>query len=138
MPTGDMQLLEILFFERCSAGSIHVTQDPILGSDEVWMWVEARVEEGNGNAAPTKDRVRIYAGGCGQELLFVARIHWEWREQFGLERGRAARLNRFLNGLLNTFWANAILRLPTRIGLTQNARDVIFKFGLDGKKVWVK
>jgi hypothetical protein len=39
---------------------------------------------------------------------------------------------------MNTFQAGAIFRFPAMIILTQNASDVIFKFGLDFKKGWVE
>jgi hypothetical protein len=38
---------------------------------------------------------------------------------------------------MNTFRAGAILLLPVMIILAQNARDMIFEFGLDCKQVWV-
>ena len=49
MPTCDNRFLEVLFFDRDAAGGVHVTQDAILGPDEVRVWIEARVQEGNGN-----------------------------------------------------------------------------------------
>ena len=39
---------------------------------------------------------------------------------------------------MNTLRASAILRLPARISLAQNASDVVFEFGLDGKEGWVE
>jgi hypothetical protein len=39
---------------------------------------------------------------------------------------------------MNAIWASTIIRIPSRVKLAQYARNVIFDFGLDGKKVRVK
>jgi hypothetical protein len=100
--------------------------------------IETGVEESNGDTTPSEVRVGVDAGRRDQELLLVARVDRKRREQFGLEGSQTTCLNSFFNGAMNTLWANTILRLPVRMIFAQNARDVIFELGLDGKKVWVE
>ena len=71
MPACNNWFLEVLFFDWHSASGIYITQDAILGPDEVRVWVKARVEESNGDTAPSEVRVGVDADRRGQELFFV-------------------------------------------------------------------
>src|SRR5687767_2281018 len=117
MPACDNRLLEVLFFNGGAAGGIHITQDTILGPDKVRVRVEARVEEGNCDTAPGEIRVGLDADRRSQELLFIACIHRKRCEQFRLERGQAASLNRSFHRTMDTLRASAIITLPAGITL---------------------
>jgi hypothetical protein len=67
-------------------------------------------------------------------MFFVAGIDREGSQQVRLERGGTARLERFLDRLMNTLQASAIPGLPVRIGLAQNTSNVIFDSGLNSRQ----
>ena len=71
MPACDNRFLEILFFDRDPAGGIHVTQDAILGLDEIRVWIEPESRKAIGDTAPGEIRIGMDADRRGQELLFI-------------------------------------------------------------------
>ena len=66
MPACDNRFLEVLFFDGDAAGGIHVTQDAILGPDEVRVRIEAGVEESNRDTRPAKFGLAWTRRGVGR------------------------------------------------------------------------
>src|SRR5688572_10625572 len=71
MPACGNWFLETSFFDGHPTCGIHITQDAILGPDEIRVWIKARVDESNSDAASGKIWVGVDADRRGQELLFV-------------------------------------------------------------------
>src|ERR1051325_1907625 len=134
MPACNYWLLEVLLFCGDSARGIHITQDPIFGLEEVRMWIESRVEEGNDDASPSEVRVRMDTHRGRQEPPLIPRIDRKWREQFVLKGSHTTRLDGSFHGVLNTLQASTILRLPIRMILVQNSSYVVFDFRMDGEQ----